>query len=219
MNQSSFVFNEELITPKGDGNNSHLNCSNLTEVDRSFLTVFNYWVGGVASFSLTISGLVMNFATIFVLSQSSVSKKNFDRLVVALCMFDFAFLSFYLIAVLQKYFDLKVKLLVILFPKCIYPLREIVFSASIFTTIAIAHERYGAIRNPLVHHRSLKSARFRQYSKQHANLRLKYRYQKYIFSVLFCAVICNIPRFFETKVQWQNDYSKLGTITNHTQGR
>ena len=88
MNQSVYMFNEELTTSRGDSNSSQLNCPNITEDDQTFLHTFSYWVGGVGMLSIGISGLITNFAAIFVLSKSSISKKSFDRLIVALCIFD-----------------------------------------------------------------------------------------------------------------------------------
>ena len=69
----------------------------------------------------------------------------------------------------------------------------IMMSASIFMTVAIAYERYVAIKRPIVHRQSLTSRRFRR-----RNL------VKYIFCVITWSIILNVPIWLESEIQWEN---------------
>ena len=214
MNDTSHIINVEANKSSEDETSLRLDCPSLDEADKEFLSFISYWIGGVTAVSITVSELIINLAAIFVLSKRSVWKKNFDQLVVALCVFDFLFLALYLTEVLRNYFGVHAKVLYTFFPKFLYPIREISFTASIFTTVAIARERYGIVINPLFNQRSIKATRFHQYSQQHAKLKLKYRFHKYLFTVIFCAVMFNIPRFFETQILWKNINAKQKEIIN-----
>ena len=106
-------------------------------------------------------GLVGNLASVFVLSMEEM-KNCFNYLLISLAMFDMVFIllvtmdySFVrgldvtqisptwkvLLAVLEWPFDTESKAYTLLFPKVIYPINNISFTCSTFTTIIIAYER------------------------------------------------------------------------------
>ena len=78
-----------------------------------------------------------------------------------------------------------------LYPYFLRPLMKVSLTASIFMTVAIAYERFVAIRSPIAHRQSLTSRRFRR-----RNL------IKHIFCVLIWSIILNIPIWFESEIQW-----------------
>ena len=190
-----------LTSIQGSGNNiSLLNCPNLTDEDKRFYRSFSYWVGGVGISCVAIPGLMMNLIAICVLLKSVSRKNNFNPLIASLCLFDSVFLLLEIIDVFRKYFNFEEYLIVILFPQVIYPVRDIAFTSSIFMTVAIAYERYSAIKCPIQHHQLLRSRKFRRI------MLLKYILVVTIFSISF-----NLPKFFETQIEWRNSTE---TMTN-----
>merc|ERR1712150_123104 len=72
--------------------------------------------------------------------------------------------------------------------------------------IAIAYERYIAIKRPIIHRQSLTSRRFRR-----RNL------LKYIFCVLAWAIILNVPIWFESEIHWK--HNPPNNARNLTEGK
>ena len=129
---------------------------------------------------------------ICVLIKSASTRRNiFNPLIASLCGFDSVFLLLELIDAFRKYFNFETQFQILLFPHVVYPIRNIAFTASIFMTVAIAYERYSAIKNPIQHYQLLRSRKFRR------NMLFKY-----ISVVVIFAVVFNLPKFFETKIQW-----------------
>ena len=54
------------------------------------------------------------------------------------------------------------------------------------------HKRYEAIRNPIAHRQSLNSARY-----------IRNSFTKYVLVVVVCAILVNVPKFFEAEISWQ----------------
>ena len=210
MNRTNDNFRGLNLTllPGYHDNSSLLNCPTLTEEDKNVFRIVSYWVGGVGISCVAIPGLAMNLTAIFMLLKTVSNKNIFNPLIASLCIFDSVFLVLHIIDVFRKYFNVEEKILVTLFPRIIYPVRSISFTASIFMTVAIAYERYSAIKYPLQHHQSLRSRKFRRIALF-----------KYIFFVTCFAVLFNIPKFFETQVKWRNstDTPLNNNTTNHTQ--
>ena len=77
-------------------------------------------------------------------------------------MFDSVFLLSALIEAFRRNFRLYTNIHILLFPKLLYPLRIISFTASTFMTVGIAHERYIAIKQPIRHRQAMSSAKFRR---------------------------------------------------------
>ena len=73
----------------------------------------------------------------------------------------------------------------------VYPLRNISMTASILMTVAIAHERYDAIRQPVQYREMMVDS----------DVRRKH-FMKYIMTIILISVVFNIPKFFELRVQW-----------------
>lgn len=171
---------------------SSLKCPHLTNEDKQLYNSFSYWVGGVGISCVAIPGLCLNLVAICVLIRSASHRKNnFHSLIASLCGFDSVFLSLDLIDSFRKYFNFENSILILLFPHVIYPVRNMAFTASIFMTVAIAYERYTAIKYPIQHYQLLRSRKFRR------KMLLRYISVVFIFAIAF-----NIPKFFETRIQW-----------------
>ena len=180
-------------------------CPNWTDRDYEIRDIFSFWVGGIAVCCVAVPGLILNLTAICVLSTRVSTKNNFNQLITSLFVFDSIFLLSALIEAFRTNFRLYTRIHVILFPKLLYPIRIVSLTASIFMTVGIAYERYIAIKQPIRHRQAMRSAKFRR-----INL------LKYILSTTACAIIFNIPKFFEVEIQW--NASKI-TNTNNTEKR
>ena len=91
-----------------------------------------------------IVGIVGNILTCIVLKKISL-QNVFNQLIVTLCVFDTLFNGFSVLEYsLKKAFGLvtwSTPIYVNLWPKVIYPLQNITYSASLCITLAIAIER------------------------------------------------------------------------------
>ena len=171
---------------------SSLKCPHLTIEDKELYNSFSYWLGGVGISCVAIPGLCLNLIAICVLIKStSQTRNNFNPLIASLCGFDSVFLLLDLIDAFRKYFNFENTVLILLFPHVIYPIRNMAFTASIFMTVAIAYERYSAIKYPIQHYQLLRSRKFRR------NM-----LTRYILIVIVFAIVFNLPKFFETEIQW-----------------
>jgi hypothetical protein len=72
-------------------------------------------------------------------------------------------------------------------------------------TVVVAHERYDAIKKPIQHRQSMRSAKF-----------VRTKFLKYFLIVSLFAIGFNIPKFFEVELEWvkEIDVHKNGTIAD-----
>ena len=84
-----------------------------------------------------------------------------------------------------------------MFPKFTYPVWSISLTLSIFLTVGIAHERYIAIKYPIIHRQRMRSGKYRRITLM-----------KYTVCVLLCAIIFNLPKFFEIEIDWRDATSR-----------
>ena len=150
-----------------------------------------YYVEGVALSVIAILGLLANIATIFILFKQKYSENTFNSLLICLFLFDAVILLTGIVWSFQTYLDIFSYAQIILYPKMVYPLRNISMTASILMTVAIAHERYDAIRQPVQYREMMVDS----------DVRRKH-FMKYIMTIVLISVIFNIPKFFELRVQW-----------------
>ena len=88
-------------------------------------------------------------------------------------------------------FQLKTHVIVEMFPYFSYPSALIAISASTFMTVAIAHERYFAVRDPLKYSQYMKTP-----GVQARRLRI------YLATVIAISVLFNVPHFLELEVRY-----------------
>ena len=100
-----------------------------------------------------------------------------DSLLIGLTILDYS-----IVRGLDLHFNLYGKA----FPYIIYPMTNIVLTASIFIVVAIAYERYVAVCNPYDYRATV--------STQSTRIRV----MKLLMPVFILAVAINIPKFFET---------------------
>ena len=120
-------------------------------------------------------GIVGNILILMVLLQTHM-RSTFNKLRSALAILDTALLISYIVESIFYY----TYAYSIAFPYILWPLRNFAQTASIFMTVVIAVERFMAIHYPLKYKRNKHS-----------------RAIKYILSVIICACVLNIAKFFE----------------------
>ena len=76
-------------------------------------------------------------------------RNSFNFLLIALISMDSCFLFLCLLEGVRKESSYVTNIQVLLFPHLLYPLISIVFTASIYMTVAIAIERYIAVHYPI----------------------------------------------------------------------
>ena len=137
----------------------------------------------------------MNIVGILVLlKHRSASLNIFNDLIIILFVVDSLFLCTVITYSLQKSINLQIRTLTLLVPKVAYPMQHMTITSSIFMTLGITHERYVAIKYPLIHRQRMISAKYRRISLM-----------KYITVALFCAFAFNIPTFFEVRLEDSTD--------------
>ena len=172
-------------------NTSSLNCPIWTPEDQKLIDQVEYWIGGISVCCLSIPGMLMNLIAILALITKSSNHTTFNSLLISLFAFDSIYLFFETIETFRRRFKLESRLHTILLPKLIYPLTIISLSASIFMTVGVAHERYDAIKKPIIHRQSMRSTKF-----------MRKKFIIYILIVCCFAIGFNIPKFFEVDLEW-----------------
>ena len=195
MNYSTVLLIDQNQTDVSNDNlSATLACPIWTQYDHELTAAFEYWLGGVTLCCISIPGLVMNLMAIYFLSTRTSIHTTFNSLLVSPFVLDSFYLFFETIETFRRRFQLETRIHTILLPKFLYPLTIISLSASIFMTVGVAHERYDAIKQPIVHRQSMRSAKFR-----------RQKFMKYILTVFVLAVCFNLPKFFEVELRWEND--------------
>ena len=127
------------------------------EEDYSIVGTFSEVVGGYISMTVSAFGILANILAILIFARRGF-KSNFTSLLIALAVSDLLFLVLCVIENARRNFLPQVgaegsvtRLHHHLFPYFLYPLHNILLSASIFMTVSISIERYLAIFHPLVY--------------------------------------------------------------------
>ena len=190
---------EDLTNLKKDFLNNYFGnttteCPEFTNTTLNLVIELSFWVGGVLNCILAVFGFLINIVSAYVLLTSPILKNNtFNQLLSILLIIDNMCLFFIMVEVFSNKFDLRrsLELYDIFHPYFFHPFRNITLTSSIFMTVAIAHERYRAIRYPLIHRQTRSSGRYRRMVLT-----------KYTLLVLLLATLINIPKFFEAELQW-----------------
>ena len=145
----------------------------------------------------SIIGVVFNATGIYILSTTNSMKNTFNFLLVSLYCFDSLFLASHLFMCLNlKYNKYHGNISIVLsrFVKLLY---SVAFNASIFLIVGISHERYIAMRHPLMHHQLMESKKSR-----------RLHFFKYFLPIIFVSVVLVVPEYLDVELVW-----KLKTIS------
>ena len=146
---------------------------------------------------VVVSGLTLNVTGIVTILKTSNTCKLFNYLIICLLVFD----SWFLITAPFFFFGLKhaffgCEYCAWLVPYWTVPCGHMAIFCTVMMTVAISHERYIAIKDPIYHNASLKTDEQR-----------RKRLLLYLIPILIMSATFNIPRFFDFQV-----------ITNSTSG-
>ena len=189
---SSQIINDTLF--------AILNCPNFTTHEIGAINQAKYWVGGFSVCAVSFFGIVLNMTAVGVLLSSLSNRNNFNHLIAMLFFIDSVYLILSMLTTLQIRLGLTHRNLIMMFPKFTYPVWSISLTLSIFLTVGIAHERYIAIKYPIIHRQRMRSAKYRRITLM-----------KYMVCVFLCAIIFNVPKFFEIEIDWRNTSSVAST--------
>jgi len=168
-------------------------CKAWTLEELQLMDNTGFWLKGVALFSLSTIGVILNLLAIWILTMKESSQNLFNYLLITLFLADTAFLFICITESALNVLILSDYLYFVLFPKFLYPGHWMAMTMSICMTIAIAHERFVAVRYPIKHRLQEKSAKFR-----------RCRFLKYFTSSAILSVMLNIPHAFESEFGWRD---------------
>ena len=164
------------------------------EDDFTTMKIYHFWLKGIFVFCVAFVGFILNTIAIHILSTRNSMKNTFNSLLIFLFCID----SFYL--VIEEVASVQTILatteenddfITLLVPHFLYPMESVSLTGSIFMTIGIAHERYVAIKSPIMHRQNMRS-----------NGARRKRLAKYVIFVVFCSFAINVPKFFEREIIW-----------------
>ena len=166
----------------------------------------NFWINGVCTFVVVIGGVILNCVSIYIIWKKYENANIFYQMLISLLCFDILVLVTWMN--LSLYMAFKINNIVILhmFPYFSIPSTQIAITASTFMTVAIAHERFLAVRDPLKYSQHMKTPKL-----QSQRLKL------YLFIVIIISIAFNIPHFIELEVRQIDEaiLSENGTDACH----
>ena len=159
-----------------------------------FTTIKNYhfWIKGILVFCVAFAGFILNIIAVHILSTRNSMKNTFNSLLIFLFCIDSFYLVIEEVASVQTILTTTEEnddFITLLVPHFLYPMESVSLTGSIFMTIGIAHERYVAIKSPIIHRQSMRSRGAR-----------RIRLAKYVILVVFCSFAINVPKFFEREI-------------------
>ena len=145
---------------------------------------FGFCVNGIVTCSCAVIGLFLNLITIFILTFKKDLYNLFNRLLLWLLWFDNCVLITWILSRLYIDFEIRTNFFIWMFPYFTFPFGSIAQSASTFMVVALAHERYLAVRNPV------------KYNQSNVNPRTQsQRVMMYALPVVIFSIAYNIPFF------------------------
>ena len=151
----------------------------------------NFWVNGVCTCVVVFCGIFLNSVSIYVIGKKYEKSNIFYQMLLRLLCIDICVLVTWFNLSLYLAFKLQNKIIVEMFPYLSYPLTHIAISASTFMTIAIAHERYMAVKYPLKFAEDMKIPSV-----------VKRRLRVYMLIVIMVSVTLNLTYFLELQVNY-----------------
>ena len=204
INGSNIIFNNEHETIEANIS-LILGCPEFTKSDWTIISACRYWISGITLCGVGLLGLILNITAICMLASRASKRIFFNNLLIGLFIFDSVFVFLEIVDKFRDAFSLLTDIHIFMYPYVLRPLTKISFTSSIFMTVAIAYERYVAVKRPVIHRRSLVSSKFR-----------KRNLMKYLCCVITCSITFNVPIWFESEIRWKN---KMSTNLNETSER
>ena len=162
-------------------------CDNVCIQD--WRVLLGYYIAGITNIVVATIGLFVNFLGIYILQRGN-EKHLFKKLLISLLAFDSCVLVTTIMSALYERLMIRSDILVYLFPYFSYPFFYIFVCCSTFMTIAISHERYQALKDPIIYRNTNES-----HSYQNRKL------LKYLILAITVSCAYNIVRFFEHEVE------------------
>ena len=186
---------------ENDESVTSLDCPIFSIHDIKIYDDVRYWVGGVGVCLVSLIGLVLNSLSIFAISRNLWKHNIFNHLILILFIVDSMFLFLETTHAIHGRLGILENELKVLFPLITRPLKKISFTWSIFMIVGIAHERCVAIEYPIQHRQNMMNEDFR-----------RLYLVKYVLPILCCGFAFNIPKFFEAKINWNEQPNINDTI-------
>ena len=151
----------------------------------------NFIVNGVCTSSVVIIGCILNSVAINIVRKKYDRTNIFYQMLMYLLCLDICVLLTWINLSLFVAFGFTYTVIIHMLPYFSYPSTHIAITASTLMTVAIAHERYRAVRHPLKYNEGMKSTK--------ATTK---RLRKYLASIIIIAVGINIPHFMDLEVTY-----------------
>ena len=168
-----------------------MNFSIGTETDVSKLKTEDV-LGAAIICLVALGGLAMNLTGVFTILKMPRKVKLFNNLIICLLLFDSLFLisaPFFFFGLHHEKFGCT--LCAWLVPYWAVPCGHMSLFGTIMMTLAISHERYLAVKNPLEHNSNVQGDDAFQMR----------RLAIYLIPTLFLAISLNIPRFLDFEIK------------------
>jgi hypothetical protein len=119
----------------------------LSSKQEQFIDDYNWWVEVCGNLPVSLAGVILNCITLIVLSTPTMRKNFFNRLLICLAISD----NIYLLCEVSEVFRHRYHTYVQqhAFVNIVYPIRSIFMCSSIYMPVALAMERYYAIKSPM----------------------------------------------------------------------
>ena len=169
------------------GNETNITCEDvdLSPEQSTFLRDYLWWMRNFGNLPVVMAGIFFNSIVSIVLSTSSMRTHFFNRLLFCLAIFDNVYLSCEISEVFRHLYQTSGQFYWFIW--LIYPIRNMFMLCSAYMTIALAHERYQAITNPVV---------YRNRDSQNMMTRLSC----YVLPILTFSFLYYCPKFLDLNV-------------------
>ena len=154
---------------------------------------------------VSVFGILMNATGIYILSITKSMKNTFHFLLIGLYCYDTSFLISHIFLNINLKYNRYHGILLKIGTRFIKLLYSAAFNASIFMIVAISHERFIAMRYPLVHHQLMESKRNR-----------RFHFLKYFLPILVLSIFLVIPEYMKFEFVWELE-NATGTFPQDSQ--
>ena len=169
------------------GNETNITCEDvdLSPEQSTFLKDYLWWMRNLGNLPVGVAGIFLNSIALIVLLTSSMRSHFFNRLLFCLAIFDNIYLSCELSEIFRHRYQTSEQFYSFIW--LIYPVRNMFMFCSAYMTIALAHERYQAITNPV---------EYRNRDSQNMMRRLSC----YVLPILTFSFLYYCPKFLDLNV-------------------